>query len=224
MWWDDYYITDNVLISFENNHYIKRCTQNMNGVAILKIDVSKSYDRLEWNFIESIQCIFGFHQTWIIRVLSCVRTITYNFLKNNMKFGEIQPQRGIRYGEPISLYLYILWAKGLRSIIWRNEEVGLIHKCTITREHELYHIFCLLMTIISSTSLILLLFTIQEATVMNNIIWQYEKVSCQVISFNESNITFSPNDMTLVYEILEVAKVFVPGKYLGIPMNVGPER
>lgn len=45
-------LTDNALIAFEVNHYIKRRTQGNNGVVGLKIDISKAYDRLEWSFIE----------------------------------------------------------------------------------------------------------------------------------------------------------------------------
>lgn len=40
-------LTDNALIAFEVNHYIKRRTQGVNGVVELKLDVSKAYDRLE---------------------------------------------------------------------------------------------------------------------------------------------------------------------------------
>lgn len=56
-------LTDNALIAFETSHYIKRRTQGKNGVAGLKIDVSKAYDRLKWNFIEGMMEIFGFHAT-----------------------------------------------------------------------------------------------------------------------------------------------------------------
>lgn len=43
--------TDNALLAFEVNHYMKRKTQGQNGLAALKIDISKAYDRLEWDFI-----------------------------------------------------------------------------------------------------------------------------------------------------------------------------
>lgn len=64
-------LTDNALIAFELNHYIKRKAQGKNGVASLKIDVSKAYDRLEWFFLRNMLNKFGFNKMWIERVMTC---------------------------------------------------------------------------------------------------------------------------------------------------------
>lgn len=110
-------LTDNALIAFEVNHYIKRRTQGTNGVVGLKIDVSKAYDGLEWNFIEGMLNKFGFHEVWIQRLMVCIQTVTYSFIQQGTIFGEVIPQRGIRQGDLISPYLYILCDEGLSSII-----------------------------------------------------------------------------------------------------------
>lgn len=47
-------LTDNALIAFEINHYMKRITQGSNGIAGLKIDVFKAYNRLEWASIHNM--------------------------------------------------------------------------------------------------------------------------------------------------------------------------
>lgn len=126
-------LTDNALIAYEINHYIQRKTQGKYGIAGLKIDISKAYDRLEWSFLKNMLRRFGFHQEWIHRVMTCVRSVSYSFLHNGDVFGEVIPKRGIRQGDPISPYLYILCAEDLSAIIRRNEEAGLIHGCTIAR-------------------------------------------------------------------------------------------
>ncbi|KAL8156372.1 hypothetical protein AgCh_001462 [Apium graveolens] len=65
-------LTDNTLIAFEVNHSIHRRTQGKTGVAGLKIDISKAYDRLEWGFIESMLSKFGFHSIWVSRLMTCI--------------------------------------------------------------------------------------------------------------------------------------------------------
>lgn len=62
-----------------------------------------------------------------------VKSVSYNFIQDGLEFGEIIPQRGIRQGDPISLYLYILCAEGLSSLIRWYEDVGLLHECSIAR-------------------------------------------------------------------------------------------
>ena len=84
-------LTNNALIAFEINHYIRRKTQGKCGVAGLKIDISKAYDRLEWNFVECMLTKFGFHPVWIQRLMACVTTVSYRFLHNGEIFGEVQP-------------------------------------------------------------------------------------------------------------------------------------
>ncbi|XP_074325881.1 uncharacterized protein LOC141663935 [Apium graveolens] len=186
-------LTDNALITFEINHFIKRKTQGLNGVAGFKIDVSKAYDRLKWRFIEQMMHKFGFHQLWVDRVMVCIRTVSYSFLHNGEVFGEVKPQRGIRQGEPISPYLYILCAEGLVL------SLGATRRAT----HG-------------------------EATLMNNILKKYERFSGQMINFNKSSIVFSPNtceeDRRRICEVLQVHEADKPGKYLGMPMQLGKSK
>ncbi|XP_074361975.1 uncharacterized protein LOC141702168 [Apium graveolens] len=65
--------------------------------------------------------------------MTFIRSIFYSFLHNGEVFGDVVPQRGLRQGDPISPYLYIMCAEGLSAIIRRNEEAGLIHGCTMAR-------------------------------------------------------------------------------------------
>lgn len=146
-------LTDNALITFEVNHFMKRRTQGKSGVAGLKIDISKAYDRLEWAFIRSMMDKFGFHAIWVDRVMKLVQTVSYNFVHNGNLFGNVEPHRGVRQDDPISPYIYIMCAEGLSSILRRNEEAGLLHGCVTAKGHLLFHICCLQINAIFSSKL-----------------------------------------------------------------------
>lgn len=66
-------LTDNAMLAFEINHYMKRRTQGKQGLAALKVDISKTYDRLEWSFIHNMMRKLGFHKLWMDRVMTFIR-------------------------------------------------------------------------------------------------------------------------------------------------------
>lgn len=94
-------------MAFKLNHYAKRQKQGRDGVVGLEIDAFKVYNQLEWGFIGKMLYKFGFNQTWISIIVTCVSTVAFNFLQNGFKFRNIHSQRGIRKGVPISSYIYI---------------------------------------------------------------------------------------------------------------------
>lgn len=216
-------LTDNALIAFELNHYIKRKTQGKKGVVGLKLDVSKAYDRLEWSFLENMLHKFGFSDVWVDRVMLCVRSVSYSFIHNGTVFGNVKPGRGLRQGDPISPYLYILCVEGLSSIIRRHEVVGLVHGYMIARgapviSHLLFATDCYLF--FRATEV--------EAKIMKSILLRYEKMSGQAINFHKSSATFSPNTISLerqkVCQQLGIKEVTDPGRYLGMPMRIGRKK
>jgi hypothetical protein len=58
-------ITDNVLVAYESFHTIKNKRQGNRGICAVKLDMHKSYDRVEWNFLRDMMLRLGFDQTWV---------------------------------------------------------------------------------------------------------------------------------------------------------------
>jgi hypothetical protein len=121
------YITDNALIAIEIIHALKRKTRGAKGDLALKIDISKAYDKVEWSFLKGILCKMGFSDRWVQWMMLCVSSVNYSALVKFEKVGPIHPDRGLRQGDPLSPYLFILVAEGLTSLINKAVASGDLH-------------------------------------------------------------------------------------------------
>ena len=75
-------IYDNILIAFEALQHLKNKRNGKSRLMILKLDMSKAYDRMEWNFLEKIMECLGFDNKWISLISCCIRTVLYSILVN----------------------------------------------------------------------------------------------------------------------------------------------
>lgn len=124
-------ITDNVIVANEILHYMKNKRQKKYGVATIKIDIAKVYDKLEWDFLENMMMRLGFCSRWVTLIMSCVRNVKFIVLFENELLGPIIPQRGLRQGDPLSPYLFILCVEGLSELLQHREMSGRLHGCKV---------------------------------------------------------------------------------------------
>lgn len=108
--------TDNVVILWEAISSLKRKAERK-GTMILKLDVEKAYDRLEWDFIKEVLNFFGFPSNFVKLVMNCVALPRISILLNGGKLEPFYPSRGVRHGDPMSPYLFIICLEYLSILI-----------------------------------------------------------------------------------------------------------
>jgi hypothetical protein len=126
-------ILDNAMAAIELVHYMKAKTRGKRGDVALKLDISKAYDRIDWEYLRDIMSTMGFSQKWISWIMLCVETVDYSVIFNGNTVGPIIPGRGLRQGDPLSPYLSIICAEGLSALIRKAEGRGDIHGVKICK-------------------------------------------------------------------------------------------
>lgn len=100
-------ITDNVLVDYECTQYLKR-KKGKNRACAIKIDMEKAYDWVKWEYLKSIMLKLGFDESFVSLVMRCVPTVSFSIKVNGTLSSTFRPTRGIRQGDPISPYLFLL--------------------------------------------------------------------------------------------------------------------
>lgn len=92
----------------------KRCKR---GNFALTLDMSKAYDRIEWDFLAGMMLKLGFHSDWVVLVMRCVCSVTYTVGINEGVSDCFSPSRGLRQSDPLSPYLFLICVEGLSLLL-----------------------------------------------------------------------------------------------------------
>ena len=138
----------------------------------LKLGMSKAFNRVEWSFLEAIMIKMGFDVRWVALVLSCTNSASYSILVNGVPKGDIRPSRGIRQGDPLSPYLFLICLEALNCQLQQATKSEAIRGFSLCKNGpKISHLF------FADDTLLFCRATKRDLDVIQSILVLYEKAS-----------------------------------------------
>lgn len=107
---------------------------------LVKVDIEKDYDTLSWDTIIATLIKMKFPSNWGSYVRTCLNSISFSLLMYGNPTSWLQPVRGVRQGDPLSPYLFILVAKNLTAILNYARNLDLILGFSGSLNHNFDHL------------------------------------------------------------------------------------
>ena len=124
-------IFEGVVVAHEAGHSVRSSkSQNM----MVKLDIKRAYDEVDRGFLICVLRKFGFEQEWLQWVESCLFTLRFSVLVNGSPQGFFEQEKGIRQGDPLSPFLFIIMAEVLGRLILKQKALGLWKGIRITKQ------------------------------------------------------------------------------------------
>nr|KAJ0197364.1 hypothetical protein LSAT_V11C700352090 [Lactuca sativa] len=107
-------ILEGPLIVNEMYSWAKKANEKM---LLFKVDFNKAFDSVNWEYLDHIQMQLGFGEKWRRWIQSCLKTPTLSILVNGSPIKEFGMGRGIRQGDPLSPFLFLIAMEGLHIVM-----------------------------------------------------------------------------------------------------------
>lgn len=208
-------ILDGPLIVNEVLSWLKK---HKKKAFILKVDFEKAFDSLNWSYLDSVLEQMNFGQIWRSWIQGCLKSAMISVLVNGSPTTQFRMERGVRQGDPLAPFLFIIAAEGLHRAIETAKEQNLFSGIQLSNggpviSHLQYAddaIFCGDWSIQNARNLIRILKCFELATGLK-------------VNLNKSKlfgISTVPAENETIARIINCPVGSFPFLYLGLPIGV----
>ena len=212
-------ILDGALIANEVVNWLKR--RKKAGV-LLKLDFEKAYDTISWRSVDSVLKEMGFGEKWRKWIDSCISTPKISILFNGNPCKPFKTGRGLRQGDPLSPFLFVLVAEVLNRLMIKAASMGLYQGLQVGGNRET-------LTHLQFADDTLLFCEPNELYLQNikRVLLSFQTFSSLAVNYSKSGLlVLGKNEewANRVASHLECQLVKLPVTYLGVPLAANMRR
>ena len=182
--------SDNIIIVQEVIRTFKS-RRGRDGHVAIKLDLEKAYDRLDWGFLKETLEFFQMPPSLITLIMNMLSSTRYNILWNGTPLPEVVPSRGLRQGDPLSSYLFILCLERLSIQLEEVVRDKIIHPIKFRERVQFSHLF------FADDIFLFTKAKTRDCRNLRNILQTFYDSSGQLISVSKSKLWFSPSTLVV---------------------------
>lgn len=203
-------ISENLIFATE---LIQACHKRGCQTLIIKLDFAKAFDSVNWESLLKILAVRGFPDNWIGWINKLLTSSKSSVLINGIPGSWINCRRGLRQGDPLSPYLFILVADVLQRLLERNASL----------RHPIYHDRPYATIQYADDTLIICRAEEDDVRALKSSILSFSKATGLHINFAKSTMISLHVDLlkeATLSELLQCKRENWPMSYLGLPLTV----
>jgi len=212
-------LVDGVLVINEIVDYAKKFNKEC---LILKVDFEKAYDSIDWSFLVYMMKRVGLCSKWIAWMKACVCGGSMSILVNGSPTEEINIHRGLKQGDLLASFLFLLVAEGFSGLMRNTVTLNFFEGFKMKEEGIVYsHLQYVDDTLCMRKA------TVENLWTLKALLRGFEMVSRLKVDFYKSclmGINVNPDFMEMTCNFLNCSQGSFPFRYLGLPVGGNPGR
>ncbi|MFS7918598.1 putative RNA-directed DNA polymerase [Helianthus anomalus] len=213
------YILDGPLIVGETVAWAKK---SHSKILIFKVDFAKAYDTLNWKFLYRMMEKMNFPHRWIEWIKGCLKSGMGSVLVNGSPTSEFKFKRGLRQGDPLSPFLFVIAMEIVSMLLNMASSLGLFHGCQLPNGGPNISHLCY-----ADDVLFIGEWSEENVLALNRLLRWLSLVTGLNINRNKSKlygIGVTGSEVNTFADLLKCEAGSFPFIYLGIPIGVNMKR